>query len=192
MLAADKRLLESRVVAGAVRIKEKEFGVHHENLTTVGTQSAVIAGFSVAGLIKFHTHTEVSRALQFFYYVFVMCSLAASILCVANATMLSVCGTSLAMRGADGSMVRAVDEIYKLRKNVIGLFALGIVTFLIAAVFFVWIYFGTGEALLFTWLFAAVGISLVRMRSTTARLFYFPRSQSFSSSDLRSLVGPRV
>ena len=174
MLAADKRLLESRVVAGAVRIKQKEFDVmrgaelggtradnprrapaeettrsprcptrhrrprrrnacrgsqhtqvNNQNLSTVGTQAAVIAGFSVAGLIKFHTHSEVSRALQFFFYVLVMASLSANILCVANTTMLSVYGTSLATRGKDGSMVRAVDQIYKLRKNVFGLFVRG-------------------------------------------------------------------
>ena len=63
MLAADKLLLEGKIAQGSVRLKWKEFKLHHMNLETVGTQAAVMAGFSVSALIKFHTHSEVDRRL---------------------------------------------------------------------------------------------------------------------------------
>ena len=41
-----------------------------------------------------------------------MISLACNIYCVGQTTTLAVCGTSLSLRGPDGSMIRAVDGMY--------------------------------------------------------------------------------
>ena len=53
MLAADKLLLKGRIAQKSVVLKEKEFTLHHRNFTTVGTQAAVLAGFSVTALVEF-------------------------------------------------------------------------------------------------------------------------------------------
>ena len=103
MLAADKLLLECRIARGAVQLKWKEFGLHHLNLTTVGTQAAVMAGFSITALIEFAPSPDANRALLFLFWTSNMVSLACNILCVATTTMLSVYGSSLSTRGADGS-----------------------------------------------------------------------------------------
>ena len=68
MLAADKLLLESRIARGAVQLKWKEFGLHHLNLTTVGTQAAVMAGFSITALIEFAPSPDANRALLFLFW----------------------------------------------------------------------------------------------------------------------------
>ena len=65
------------------------------------------------------------RTLKFFYYIASIVSLSANILCVANTTFLSVWGTGLLMRGPDGSLARAVDGMYQLRRNVFLLFGIG-------------------------------------------------------------------
>ena len=45
MLAADKLLLQSSIRQNTASLREKEFLLHHDNLTTVGTQAAVMAGY---------------------------------------------------------------------------------------------------------------------------------------------------
>lgn len=52
MLAADKLLLTSRIKQNATQLKEKEFALHNVNFSTVGTQAAVIAGFTMTALIE--------------------------------------------------------------------------------------------------------------------------------------------
>ena len=45
----------------------------------------------------------------------IVISLACNIYCVGQTTTLAVCGTSLSLRGPDGSMIRAVDGMYVAR-----------------------------------------------------------------------------
>ena len=47
MLAADKLLLQSSIRQNSIALKEKEFNLHHGNFNAVGTQAAVLAGFTV-------------------------------------------------------------------------------------------------------------------------------------------------
>ena len=105
MLAADKLLLQSNLRQNAIKLKEKEMHLHHENFSTVGTQAAVLAGFTVTGLIEFQIPTETNRVLQFMYYFLCITSLGMNLNCVSSTTALSVFGTGLALRGPDGSMV---------------------------------------------------------------------------------------
>lgn len=48
-------------------------------------------------------------------------------------------GTSLAMRGPDGSMMRAVNGMYQLREQVFALFGVGMMSLLLMAVLGSWI-----------------------------------------------------
>lgn len=139
MLAADKLLLQSSIRQNSIALKEKEFNLHHGNFNAVGTQAAVLAGFTVTAFIEFDCPPDTNRLIKFAYYIASIVSLAANILCVANTTFLSVWGTGLAMRGPDGSMARAVDGMYNLRRNVFSLFGLGMVSLLFTAIFGSWI-----------------------------------------------------
>mmetsp|Transcript_30949 Transcript_30949/g.39851 ORF Transcript_30949/g.39851 Transcript_30949/m.39851 type:complete len:212 (-) Transcript_30949:761-1396(-) len=135
MLAADKLLLQSNLRQNAIKLKEKEFMLHHDNFSNVGTQAAVLAGFTVTGLIEFSMPKETNRLLQFFYYVSVVLSLAMNLSCVSATTALSVMGTSLALRGPDGSMVRAVDGMYLERAQIFATFGFGLFCTITAAIF---------------------------------------------------------
>ena len=139
MLAADKLLLQSSIRQNSIALKEKEFNLHHGNFNAVGTQAAVLAGFTVTAFIEFDCPPETNRVIMFLYYISSIVSLSANILCVANTTFLSVWGTGLAMRGPDGSMVRAVDGMYQLRRNVFSLFGVGMMALLVTAIFGSWI-----------------------------------------------------
>mmetsp|Transcript_56605 Transcript_56605/g.113346 ORF Transcript_56605/g.113346 Transcript_56605/m.113346 type:complete len:225 (-) Transcript_56605:204-878(-) len=133
MLAADKLLLQSNLRQNAIKLKEKEFTLHHENFSNVGTQAALLAGFTVTGLIEFSMPVDANRILQFAYYVLTVLSLGMNLSCVSSTTALSVFGTGLALRGPDGSMVRAVDGMYAERSQIFATFGIGLFATLGAA-----------------------------------------------------------
>eukprot|EP00039_Didymoeca_costata_P017137 m.315110 g.315110 ORF g.315110 m.315110 type:complete len:158 (+) comp16496_c1_seq29:234-707(+) len=118
MLAADKLLLQSRIRQNAIQLKDKEFQLHNENFATVGTQAAVLAGFTMTAFAEMYIPPEAPRILKFIYFTLVTFSLSANLYCVGQTTTLSVFGTSLSLRGPDGSMIRAVDGMYAERRQV--------------------------------------------------------------------------
>ena len=61
MLAADKLLLQSSIRQNSIALKEKEFNLHHGNFNAVGTQAAVLAGFTVTAFIEFDCPPDTSR-----------------------------------------------------------------------------------------------------------------------------------
>ena len=92
MLAADKLLLQSNLRQNAIKLKEKEFTLHHDkyaasfqtqtllatnspthpntrcahahSFSNVGTQSAVLAGFAITALIEFQPPPGTNRILK--------------------------------------------------------------------------------------------------------------------------------
>jgi hypothetical protein len=134
MLAADKLQLQSQLRQQAVSLKEKELNLHHSNLTTVGTQAAVLAGLDITMLIEFTPRLVADEALgvyyarflQFIYYIMITAAFCANLRVVAQTTVLSVLGAGLALRGPDGSMMIATDVLYQERRTVFVTFACGL------------------------------------------------------------------
>ncbi|KAK3233344.1 hypothetical protein CYMTET_56349 [Cymbomonas tetramitiformis] len=133
MLAADKLLLQSNFKRNAVELKEKEFRLHHDNFSSVGTQASVLAGFAVAALVELDIPVGTSRILQFSYFFSVCVSLAANLQCVACTTCVTVWGSSLALRGPDGAVLKAVEQMYLERGRIFCLFAIGVIAIHFAA-----------------------------------------------------------
>mmetsp|Transcript_13775 Transcript_13775/g.43526 ORF Transcript_13775/g.43526 Transcript_13775/m.43526 type:complete len:220 (+) Transcript_13775:73-732(+) len=184
MLAADKLLLQSSIRQNAISLKEKEFSLHHGNFNAVGTQAAVLAGFTVTAFIEFDCPESASRVLKFFYYLASIISLSANILCVANTTFLSVWGTGLAMRGPDGSMARAVNGMYQLRRNVFLMFGVGMMALLVTAVFGSWLLMDPEAAAGSTLLLAyAMYLTFKSYRSITT-MFHFDEDEAVDFTDL--------
>uniref|UniRef100_A0A7S3K0I8 Uncharacterized protein n=1 Tax=Aureoumbra lagunensis TaxID=44058 RepID=A0A7S3K0I8_9STRA len=184
MLAADKLLLQSSIRQNAISLKEKEFSLHHGNFNAVGTQAAVLAGFTVTAFIEFTCPDDASRILKFCYYIASIVSLSANILCVANTTFLSVWGTGLAMRGPDGSMARAVDGMYQLRRNVFFLFGLGMMALLVTAIFGSWLLMDHEAAFACTILLIyAIYLTFKSYKSITF-MFHFDETEAVNFDDL--------
>lgn len=151
MLAADKLQLQTTLKQQATALKEKEFKLHHENLMTVGTQAAVLAGLDCTMLIELtpaHDHEWgmiderlwfLPRLIKFIYYISIVSAFCCNILVVGQTTMLSVLGASLALRGPDGSMMVATDGLFDERKSVFKSFAYGLSLTLCAAINGVWL-----------------------------------------------------
>ena len=187
MLAADKLLLRSKIAQRSVVLKEKEFGLYHGNFRNVGTQAAVMAGFSVTALIEFGAPAGGSRALKFCFYLTMMLSLAANVLCVANTTLLSVYGTSLGTRGPDGSMFRAVEGMYRLRRSVFRLFAVGMVSSLAMGIFGAWILFEPAAATLLSAVLAGAIYAVLRAQRSLYRLFHFREDEATTFENISAV-----
>jgi len=184
MLAADKLLLQSSIRQNAISLKEKEFSLHHDNFNAVGTQAAVLAGFTVTAFIEFDCPDGASRTLKFMYYISSIISLSANILCVANTTFLSVWGTGLAMRGPDGSMARAVDGMYQLRRNVFLLFGVGMMALLVTGIFGSWLLMDPEAALASSALLAYAIYLTLKSYTSITNMFHFDEDDAVNFDDL--------
>lgn len=184
MLAADKVLLESTIRQSATSLKEKEFILHHGNLTTVGTQAAVIAGFTVTALIEFKPPLPANRILKFLYYNTVILSLTANTLCIAKTTCLSVMSTSLAMRGPDDGMTRAVEGLYDLREQVFALFGVGLMSLLFMAILGSWLLLDTVPATIATFVIGSAILQTYKSYRAISLIFFFREEEAVSFDDI--------
>ena len=115
MLAADRSLLEVNLRQSAIKLREKELNLYVENYSAMGTQAAVLAGFTTTCLIEITIPPEADKYAVCFLHLLSVLSIAANITCVSLSTMTTIWGSSKALRGKDGSMDEAVDGISKER-----------------------------------------------------------------------------
>ena len=121
MLAADKLLLRSTVKQKTIELREKELNLFNANFSAVATQAALLAGFSMAFLeMSVHLHGEhhnyVAKAALHLFSTICIC---ANVFTVSVITFVSVWGSGKALRGKDGSMDYAVDEMNNERNFIV-------------------------------------------------------------------------
>jgi hypothetical protein len=157
MLAADKLQLQSQIKQSATALKEKEFSLHHNNLMTVGTQAAVLAGLDITMFVEFHppeVHEFVhlsptlARLLLLAYYGLIVAAFCSNMVVVSHTTTLSVLGGSLALRGPDGSMMTATDCLFEERRAVFAVFGMGLTLTMGSVLVGVWVLLQWEAALL--------------------------------------------
>ena len=191
MLAADKLQLQSTLKQQATALKEKEFNLHHNNFMTVGTQAAVLAGLDVTMFIEFQPPSNnewefaiIPRVLKFVYYVCITSAFCANILVVAQTTILSVLGASLALRGPDGSMMSATDGLYHERAMVFRSFGYGLVLTISSVVSVVWLHLHWEASVVCC---TVAFVTMLKMRSTYHRIikkFDFDESLTVDFQDI--------
>lgn len=126
MLAADRSLLEVNLRQSAIKLREKELNLYVENYGAMGTQAAVLAGFTTTCLIEISIPPGADKYAVCFLHLLSVLSIAANITCVSLSTMTTIWGSSKALRGKDGSMDEAVDGISKERSLIFSSFAVGL------------------------------------------------------------------
>ena len=97
-----------------------------ENYSAMGTQAAVLAGFTTTCLIEITIPPDADPWAVCLLHITSVISIAANISCVSLSTMTTIWGSSKALRGKDGSMDEAVDGISKERSLIFNSFALGL------------------------------------------------------------------
>lgn len=184
MLAADKLLLTSTIHKNATELKGKELALHKGNFDAVGTQSAVLAGFAVAMVVEFDVPENTHAVLQGFYFLCTVITLVANLRCVAMTTCITVMGTGLALRGPDGSMARAVEEMYSQRFHVFLSFGVGIVSCLLSVLFLCWIKMKTMPALVCTSVLIWGLVSLAKLLRRYTVSFRFNEEETVTLDDI--------
>lgn len=192
MLAADKLQLQSALKQQATALKEKEFNLHHSNLMTVGTQAAVLAGLDITMFIEFNPPHDnewgdaylIPRSLKFFYYLCIVSAFCANIFVVGQSTVLSVLGSSLALRGPDGSMLTATDGLYEERKAVFYAFGSGLALTVGSAVICVWLILSPEAALVCMSITVFTCFKMYSAYLRVTRNFAFDESETVDFTDI--------
>lgn len=125
MLAADKLLLQSEVKQRAINLRERELKLFNSNFSAVGTQSAIMAGFTLTSFVEIDLPPERVFAKSVLHF-FITTSICVNFLCVAMVMFVTVWGSGKALRGQDGSMDYAVDGMNGERTFIFTCFALGV------------------------------------------------------------------
>jgi len=192
MLAADKLQLQSSLKQKATALKEKEFNLHHSNLMTVGTQSAVLAGLDATMFIEFQplhdsewsTGFWVPRILKFFYYIAIVAAFCANITVVSQTTLLSLLSSSLSLRGPDGSMITATDSLYEERIVIFKAFGIGLASTLISVVLAVWLILSPEAALICSSISIFTAFFMYTQYMRVMQRFSFDESQTVDFNDI--------
>src|SRR5690554_4065352 len=107
MLRADHVALEQAAYQQLLQIREKELNYFVENYASIGTQAALLAGFTVSALVEL---SDVPHGwVTVIFHLSISVGLIAGVHCVLATTFATVFGPGLALRGPKGSMVRAVN-----------------------------------------------------------------------------------
>lgn len=139
MIAADRLLLETSLRQSAIKLREKELNLYCENFASVGTQAAVMAGFTTTCFIEIsipETAHPIPKNLLHFAAVMSICF---NLTCVSLSTIVSVWGSGMALRGKDGSMDFAVAGMGMERDIIFRSFFSGLFCNLCTIVFASWI-----------------------------------------------------
>jgi hypothetical protein len=132
--------------------------------------------------------THLPRFLKFVYYITIVSAFCANMIVVSHTTALSVLGAGMALRGPDGSMMVATDEMYIERKHVFRIFGYGLACTVGSVLICVW--------LILQWEAALACMILTYMTCRTIwqnyervhQKFYYDESQTVDFRDI--MEGP--
>lgn len=141
MLAADKRALEQNLKVNLLKIREKELRFYTDNCVAIGTQASLLSGFAYSGLIQIVIPEGKNDTLITAYLCVTVTAMGLELIAVINAMLCSMLGPGLALRGPDGSMHKAVDEMLQEYRLTFFFFGIGLVAFHFSAILFAWVEF---------------------------------------------------
>ena len=144
MLAVERTALHHQLHAQRLNLQQQDLDRVTTFLESLGTQAALLAGFAFsvfAGLPD-----TVHEAWQGFFYLSAMLTLGAHLYVVCIGQLTSILGPLLALKGPEGSLERAIEQMKHERGRLFYFFTLGLVGFFMMTVSLVWIHIAT------TWL----------------------------------------
>jgi len=159
---------------------------------TVGTQAAVLAGLDITMFIEFQPPHDsewgdqhhISRTIKFVYYVTITMAFCANLLVVGQSTALSVLGSSMALRGPDGSMISATDGMYDERRSVFAAFGVGLVTTVLSVISAVWLILSPEAAVVCVGITLFTCMKMHRSWLRIRRMFRFDESETVDFTDI--------
>lgn len=181
MLYADKQHLKTEVAVDLLRVREKEMNFYSSNLSTVGTQSALLAGFAFAilaqkkftlgaggfwpkawrealglrplsdwdaenlgwtmeeveqGVLGWHWDTAIQQIFQLCHLILTTIGMTIQLWTLYTCVLTNILGLSLALRGPEGSVDRAVRHMAEQNQLVMNRFGTGVIIFFVSIMLF--------------------------------------------------------
>lgn len=193
MLAADKLLLRSTVKQRTIELREKELNLFNSNFSSVATQAALFAGFSMSFLemsVHFADPTSSGFAKGCLHLCATIC-VASNVFVVSIITFVSVWGSGKALRGRDGSMAMVIDGMNTERGLIFRTIGIGLVSLLGAVASSTWLLMDMKVASVASILLAYACHALITHALRIYRKFKLDDSEIVQFSDfLRSLPKP--
>lgn len=138
MLRAEQVALEQAAYQQLLHIREKELNYFVNNCTSIGTQVALLAGFTITTLVELSNKVP-DGWLTVLFNISASIALISGLQCVLSTTFVRVWGPGLALRGPKGSMVRAVDGMMKEQDAIFTSFGVCIVAFTMLGISTSWL-----------------------------------------------------
>ena len=162
------------------------------NIVTVGTQAAVLASLDIAMLIEFHPlkseewgeYHNVPRALKFFCFCFITSAFCSNMAVVSQTTLLCLLGSTLALRGPDGSMITATDGLYAERRSVFVTFGLGLASTMVSVAILVWLKLPPDTAVVCMSIALIMGMKMYINYLRVSYKFSFDENQTVDFTDI--------
>ena len=139
MLFADKRHVETTLKVNLISIRERELNFYTQNCLSLQTQASLLAGLAWEALTQVAIPHEKSYTLKLLYLLVSAAAMCFEVVAVLNATLLSIMGPGLFLRGPDGSMHDAVDGMVVEYRTAYYSYILGIIFIHLWAILFSWI-----------------------------------------------------
>lgn len=186
MLAADKLLLQSNVKQRSIELREKELKLFNTNFSAVGTQAAIMAGFTLTSFVEIDLPPEKVWAKKLLH-IFVTTSICINFVTVAMVTFVTVWGGGKALRGRDGSMDFAVDEMNNERTFIFASFAVGILATLGCLLSAAWVLMEPEIATVASCLILSTMYLMVSEARRIRKRFYLREEDIISFQELRDV-----
>jgi hypothetical protein len=171
-----------------MELREKELNLSIDNFSAIGTQAALLSGFSMTAFAELNVPENAPWGLQFSFYMFTAIAFSASLHCVCNTTFVTVWGPGLALRGPDGSIDKAIDGMIEERVQIFTSFGLGLLSFQMAAMIAGWMVMPLEISLATTAVSVLAIFMVVHFGRRVFRRFAIPKDRETRLDDLSELL----
>jgi hypothetical protein len=176
MIAANKRLIKANLQQGVLGIQGNLINLYSYNLSTVGTQAALVVGFAFNALVftwpnaytDDSTGQRTNTALAYLFYISFTVSFIAALFVLSQATIVITFGPTLALKGTSAESVQiAASHMREQQIFIYKLACISITALFLGAIFLSWLLYSKGIAVITTFLYL-VGYGFIVKEGTAA------------------------
>lgn len=181
MIAANKNLLKANLTQGVLGIQTNLIDLYTNNLSTLATQAALIAGFAFTSVIAQHpVDGIVNETLGYFYYVCFTICLVTALIVLSHATLIVNFGPTMALKGNSQDSVKVAAVHMRTQLYVIYFYCLICLTSLfVGSCVISWSFYPVGIATITTAIYLAGYYLLIRNGIYAYNIFVASDSEIF-------------
>lgn len=173
MIAANKRFLEATLKEGVLNIQSNLLSLYGSNLSTMGTQAALLAGFAFSAIqSSYGGFDPFTDAMSFVYFIFYTLSLVSALIVLTQTTIVTMFGPTKALLGkTDKEVLDASLNMRKEQRSVLEMAALCVTSIFVGAMFQTWVNMPTALAAILTIVYILSYMLLVKRGRESYLLF---------------------